>query len=177
MVFARTKILIHDWCIEEKPVTLKINYTGPNPQLAVKKYVEVLKRVFNVTDSQVMEKIFNWDRSGKTERFDIEYEVRKDLDKNTYMFIQGGLTGSVSPSEEFGKIGNVTIKIYGAIRAEYPQDTFWQRSLLYELIRVFYHKIIYISRWEKYMEDCREAMHLFIDEMKGFLNLLERGGR
>ena len=176
MVFARTKIMIHDWCLEEKPAILNLNYTGPNPQLVVKRYVEVLKRVFNVTDSQIMEKIFNWDRSGKTEKFDIEYELRKDLDKNSYIFIQGALNGAVNPSEEFGKIGNVTMKIWGAIRAEYPQDTFWQRSLLYELVRVFYHKIIYISRWEKYMEECRDSMRLFLDEMKGFLNLLERGG-
>lgn len=175
MVFARTKILIHDWCFEERPVELTLNYTGPNPQLAVKKYIELLKLVFKVRDSEIQEKFFNWDRSGREEKFDIEYEVRKDLDKNTYMFIQGALDGTVRPSEEFGKEGRVRVRIWAAIRAEYAQDTFWQRSMVYEFFRVLYHKIIYISLWEKYMAECRELQRLFIDEMKGFFNLLGKG--
>ena len=176
MVYARTKLLIHDYCLEEKPVQLVLNYTGPNPQLAVKKYIELLKLAFKIKDSDIMEKMFNWDRSGKEERFEIEFEVRKDFDKNSYLFVQGGLNGTVRPSEEFGKEGSVRVRIRGAVRAEYPQDTFWQRSLLYELVRVFYHKTIYISLWEKYMAECREMLRLFIDEMRGFFRLLQMGG-
>jgi hypothetical protein len=175
MVFARTKIMIHDYCMEERPTALTLNYTGPNPQIAVKKYIELLKQVFKVSDAEVQEKIFNWDRSGKEEKFEIEYELRKEMDKNSYIWIQGQLNGAVRPSEEFGKEGNIRISINGAVRAEYPQDTFWQRSILYEMIRIFYHKIIYSSNWDKYMDDCREMMRYFIDEMKGFFNILEKG--
>jgi hypothetical protein len=176
MVFARAKIMIHDYCLEEKPVALTLNYTGPNPQLAIKKYVELLKLVFRVSDSEIQEKIFNWDRSGKEEKFYIEFEVRKDLDKITYIFVQGILDGSIRPSEEFGKEGHVRIRIRGAIRAEYPQDTFWQKSIVYEFFRVLYHKLIYVGLWEKYMADCREMLKLFIDEMKAYLNLLRKTG-
>lgn len=172
MVFARSKLMIQEWCIEEKPVMLTLNYSGPNPQLAVKKYIELVKTIFSVRDADIQEKIFNWDRSGKEEKFHIEYEVRKDLDQQTYLFVQGDLRGSIVPSKEFGKEGNVRVRIRGAIRAEYPQDTFWQRSLLYEIIRVFYHKVIFISNWEKYMHDCREQLTMFMNEMKGFFNLL-----
>ena len=144
--------------MEERPIALTLNFTGPNPQKAIKKYIELLKQVFKVGDSDIQEKIFNWDRSGKEEKFEIEYEVRKDYDKNSYLFIQGQLNGAVSPSEEFGKEGHIRISINGAVRAEYPQDTFWQRSLLYEMIRVLYHKILYVSRWDAYMDECRELM-------------------
>jgi hypothetical protein len=176
MVFARSKIVIHDYCMEEKPVALTINYTGPNPQLAVKKYIDLLKLVFKVTDSEVQEKFFNWDRHGREERFDIEFELRKDLDKITYIFVQGRLNGVIKPSEEFGKEGRVSVSIRGAIRAEYPQDTFWQRSIVYEFFRVLYHKLIFVDVWEKYMEDCREMLTLFINEMKSYLNLLRQSG-
>jgi len=174
MVFARAKLLIQEWCIQERPVMLVLNYTGPNPQLTVKKYIELVKTIFSVKDSDIQEKVFNWDRSGKEERFDIEYEVRKDLDQTTYLFVQGTIDGHTAPSKEFGKEGHVRVRIRGAIRAEYPQDTFWQRSLLYEIIRVFYHKVIYSSNWERYMADCREQLKMFMDEMKGFFNLLEK---
>ncbi len=176
MVFARSKIMIHDYCFEEKPVVLTLNYTGPNPQLAVKRYIDLLKTVFKVKDDDVQEKFFNWDRSGKEERFDVEFELRKDLDKITYVFVQGGLDGVVKPSKEFGKEGRVRVRIRGAIRAEYPQDTIWQRSIVYEFFRVMYHKLIYVDVWEKYMADCREMLRLFIDEMKAYFNLLQKSG-
>lgn len=176
MVFAKAKILIHDYCMEEKPVALTLNYKGPNPQSVVKKYVELLKLVFNVSDEGIQEKIFNWDRSGKEEKFEIEFELRKDLDKITYVFVQGILNGTIRPSEEFGKEGNVRIRIRGAIRAEYPQDTMWQRSIIYEFFRVLYHKILYVNIWEKYMEDCRAMLRLFVEEMKAYLNLIQKAG-
>ena len=162
--------------MEEKPVALTLNYQGPNPQSVVKKYVDLLKLIFKVTDEGIQEKIFNWDRSGKEEKFEIEFELRKDLDKITYIFVQGILNGTIRPSEEFGKEGNVRIRIRGAIRAEYPQDTIWQKSVAYEFFRVLYHEIIYVSIWEKYMEDCRTMLRLFVEEMKAYLNLIERTG-
>ena len=176
MVFAKSKILIHDYCFEERPVALTLNYNGPNPQTTVKKYIELLKLIFKVSDSEIQEKIFNWDRSGKEEKFEIEFELRKDLDKITYLFIQGVLKGTIRPSEEFGKEGNVRINIRGAVRAEYPQDTFWQKSIAYEFFRVLYHKILYVNVWEKYMEDCRTMLRLFVEEMKAYLNLIQRAG-
>jgi hypothetical protein len=176
MVFARSKILIHDYCLEEKPVSLALNYKGPNPQLAVRKYVELAKLVFKVSDAEIQEKVFNWDRSGKEEKFEIEFEVRKDLDKISYVWIQGVIEGSTRPSEEFGKEGELKVDVRGAIRAEYPQDTIWQKSIVYEFFRVLYHKILYVSMWEKYMEDCRTMMRLFMEEMKAYLNLLEKTG-
>lgn len=176
MVYARSKIMIHEYCFEPHPVKLILNYSGPNPQLAVKKYIELLKVVFNVRDSEIQEKVFNWDRSGKEEKFYIEFELRKDFDKNSFLFIQGILDGTVVPSEEFGREGNIRVQIRGAVRAEYPQDTFWQRSIVYEFFRVLHHKLIYVDRWENYMADCREKMRLFIDEMKAYFNLLRKTG-
>jgi len=176
MVFARTKIMIHEYCMPEKPVELVLNYSGPNPQLVISKYIELLKLVFKVSDSDIQEKIFNWERGEKEERFDIEFEVRKDMDKNTHIWVQGGVRGVVRPSEKYGKEGNARVRIRGAVRVEYPQDTFWQRSLIYEFFRVLYHKYIYADRFEKYMEECREMMRLFIDEMKAYLNLLRKTG-
>ena len=57
MVFARSKIMIHDYCLEEKPVALALSYNGPNPQLAIKKYIELLKLVLKVGDSKIQEKV------------------------------------------------------------------------------------------------------------------------
>jgi hypothetical protein len=155
---------------------LTLNYSGPNPQGVLRKYIDLLKLIFKVSDSEIQEKVFNWDRSGKEEKFEIEFELRKDLDNISYVWVQGALSGNIRPSEEFGKEGNIKITIRGAIRAEYPQDTLWQKSIVYEFFRVLYHKILYVGAWEKYMEDCRMMLRLYIDEMKAYLNLLQKTG-
>ncbi len=175
MVFARTKLLIHKYCVEVEPSRLILNYSGPNPQVAIERYIEIMKKVFAISDSEIQEKEFNWDKSGKDEKFKIAFEGRKDFDKFTYLWLQGDLSGTISPSKEFGKEGTIRVRIRGAVRAEYPQDTIWQRSLFYELLRVFYHKVLYVSLWEKYMSECREGIQLFMNEMKAFFNLLQRG--
>jgi hypothetical protein len=93
---------------------------------------------------------------------------------DTFSFVQIiiDLSGESKPSKEFGKEGSATIRITGRMRTEYPQDTVWQRSLLYEMFRVFYHRVIYDERRMKYKEQCRTWILQMQEEIKSFLNIL-----
>ncbi len=174
-VFARTKLVMEELCITLRP-RLDFTYTGPNPQKAYQKLMDILITHIAVPRENIQEKDFRWDRGGEEENFSAALEVIKDYDKFSYMQLTIAIKGTLKPSKEFGKEGNVRINIRGAIRAEYPQDTMWQKSIVYEFFRVLYHKILYVSTWEKYMEDCREMLRLFIEEMKAYLNLIQRTG-
>jgi len=52
------------------------------------------------------------------------------------------------------------------LRTEYPQDSVWQKSILYEMLRIFWHKSFYIDQRNKYMEDGRREMARFVEEVK-----------
>jgi len=172
-VFARTKLLIEDRCITYRP-RLTFTYTGPNPQKAYNKLIAVLVDDLKIPRENVQEKVFNWDRTGKVERFNASIEVVKDFDKFSYMDLDIKLSGSVKPSKEFGKEGSVTIVLEGIVRTEYPQDTMWERSFIYEIFRSFYHKVFYQDKRKRWVSQCRDWMLYIQNEMKAFFNLLPK---
>jgi len=173
MVFARTKLVIHDDCLPP-PGKIILSYTGPNPQNLYHQIKKLFSTIFKAEEKDIQEKEISWDRSKAEETFSIKFEMIKGLDNFTNMQINVDLSGSAKPSREFGKEGNVTIKIEAFIRTEYPQDTLWQRSLFYEIFRVFYHRVIYKDTREKFKGRCIELVKHFQSELKSFLNLLQR---
>jgi hypothetical protein len=152
---------------------MNFNYTGPNPQRLYEKIKEILFVVVRHDPHELMERDFAWDRVGGIEKFKTTFDLVRDLDTFSYVQIVLTLTGEAKPSKEFGKEGTAHINMIGRLRTEYPQDTLWQRSLFYEMFRVFYHKIIYEDKRAHYREQCRDWMHKINDEIKAFLNVLQ----
>ena len=172
-VFARAKLLIEEQCLTYRP-RMTFSYTGPNPQNAYKKLISILVDDIRVPRENLQEKGFTWDRTGPEEKFQARFEVVKDFDKFTYLFMEITLRGSVKPSKEFGKEGNVNFTLGGIVRTEYPQDSMWERSFIYEMFRMFYHRMFYHDRTKNYVSQCRDWMMIIQDEMKSFFNLLQK---
>lgn len=172
-VFQRTRIMIQDYCFIPRPVAT-LEYAGPNPQNAFEYIRKLFGSLININEKEVQEREFRWDRSAGKEDFHVRWEVIKDLDTFTFMNLVIVLDGTAKPSKEFGKEGNLRISMEGRIRTEYPQDTVWQRSLIYEMFRTFWHKVVYESTRKKYIEDCRAMMNQFADEMRSFFNVLQK---
>src|SRR3972149_8362650 len=122
--FARAKLLIENQCVTYRP-KISFTYNGPNPQNAYKKFLEIILNDVKVSRENIQEKYFKWDRSGPAEKFNADWEIVRDFDKYSYMFLEVNMEGTVKPSEEFGKEGDVTLTIAGIVRTEYPQDTTW----------------------------------------------------
>jgi len=174
-IFARTKLLIEEDCMAPPGVVyLTLNYSGPNPDKLYTKIKEVIYTNWAIEMNELQEKDFSWDRSGGGEKFSVRFEVFKDLDQFSYEYIVIVLSGDAKPSKEFGKEGSATIRMESRVRTEYPQDTIWQRSLFYEMFRVFYHRIVYEDMRRRYKDRCRENLMKFHDEIKEFLNILPK---
>ena len=180
-VFARTKLVIHDDCLAPAPGSplpglsyITINYSGPNPHKVYPEVKKLLLSVFKFEEKDIQEREVVWNRKGNEESFRITLEAVEDLDRFTFMQIIVSLNGKVRPSKEFEKEGEVSIRIEGLLRTEYPQETLWQRSLLYEMFRMFYHRVIYESTRARYKEKCKSLIYKFQDELKKFLNILGR---
>jgi len=171
-VFARTKLLMEEFCITYRP-RLEFTYTGPNPQKAYPKIIDTILTILRVPRENIQEKEFNWDRSKPEEKFRIVWEVIKDYDKFSYMIMVVTMKGTVKPSK-VGKEGKVMIEIEGVVRTEYPQDTVWQRSFFYEMFRMFYHKVFYQEQRKRYVDSCRDSMLSLQAEIKSFFNLLPK---
>jgi len=159
MVWARAKLMLEEDLFRPLPI-VRVKFSGKNPEKFYKEIYNLLIMSFKVHEHSIQEKEFNWTK-GETEKFKIVWELNKDLDKFSYYFIVIRLTGESSKG-----FGNAEIEIEGVLRTEYPQDTLWQRSLPYEVLRMFWHTIFYGSRTDEYLREGRRILSLFCDQIK-----------
>lgn len=170
MVFARTKMVMEDNCFEEEPGAIAMTFVGPNVSRLYKKMYDTMKSVFHVPDSQIQETDYSWGKGKAEEKFKVIWWLHKDMDIFTYLYIKFTLSGKGNSSA-----GKAEIGVKGYLRSEYPQDTVWQRSLFYEMMRSFWHRMFYRKRREEYAEDCRHSVILFQNKLKEFFEELKKG--
>ncbi|RLI96308.1 MAG: hypothetical protein DRO99_04655 [Candidatus Aenigmatarchaeota archaeon] len=167
MVFARSKLAMEDNCFEEQPGSITLRYVGPNVPKLYKKAYDLMKSVFRVTDSDIQETDYSWGKTSTGEKFKVEWWLHKDMDLFSYLYIRFRLDG-----EGNEKTGHAKLEVRGLLRSEYPQDTVWQRSLFYEMIRTFWHRIFYHKKREEYAEECRHSEMMFMAQLREFLKEL-----
>lgn len=170
MVWARTKLLIWDYIFE--PVKdIKIEYKGPYPEKFYKKLNELIRTVFNVPDAYVQEGNYSWEKGKDSERFEIEWEVNKVLDTFSYINLEIDLKGFSMNGE-----GKASIKIKPRLITEYPQDTMFQQSIFYEILRRFWHKFFYHHKRMEYLNFGKELVTTFESAIKHFGETLREAG-
>ena len=148
-----------------------LTYVGPNPGKLYPKMREFVKAVFNSTDADLHEEIYDWGK-GETEKFRVRFFLHRDLDKFSYYFIRFDVKGE--GTEKSGK-GSVTIR--PLLRTEYPQDTLWQRTIFYEMVRVFWHRAFYHNKRREYLWEGRNLLNMLQDQLKEhFKDLREQYG-
>ena len=167
MVFARAKLVLEDNCFAEEPGRLEMKLSGPGTEKLYGKMYQLLKTVFNVSDADIQESSYSWSKGEKGDKFSINWWLHKDMDTFSYLYVNIKLSGTG------GQAGSATIAIRGLLRSEYPQDTVWQRSLFYEMLRTFWHRIFYHRKREEYAEDCRHNIVLFERKIRQFYELLK----
>ncbi len=159
MVFARSKLLIEDDLLRPKPV-IKLHYSGPRPTRFYKEIPALIHAIFKTHTGQLQEKKLIWTR-GDPEKFSVEWTLEKDMDKYTYYDVDVRMDGSESKG-----VGTVSIAFEGLLRTEYPQDTVWERSLFYEILRMIWHNTFYDVKRDSMIRDGRRLMAQLQEEMK-----------
>ncbi|MBI4175788.1 MAG: hypothetical protein HY518_01165 [Candidatus Aenigmarchaeota archaeon] len=164
MVFARAKLVMEDNCFEEEPGNVEMAFVGQNVSKLYEKIYELMKSVFHVVDSDIQETSYSWGKSDKGDKFSVTWWVHRDMDLFSYWFVRVKLAGQGD-----SRMGNAKVQIRGLIRSEYPQDTVWQRSLFYEMLRTFWHRAFYRKKRELYAEDCRHSIVYMQTKLKEFM--------
>lgn len=166
MVWARTKLLIWEYIFE--PVKeIRIAYAGPKPEKLYGKLKELVKLVFNVPDAYVQEKTYSWERGKESEKFEVEWEINKILDTYSYISVDLSVRGFSAAGE-----GKAEIVIKPRLITEYPQDTIWQQSIVYEMLRRFWDSRFYHHRRMEYVNMGKEMIVTFETELKKYFEVL-----
>lgn len=164
MVWARTKLVIQDGLLRPRN-RYTVEFKGLKPDKFYHAIPKIFMSVFRTDEHHLQEKKISWTH-GETEKFKIIWEGMKELDSFSYLNFNIELSGSQSKGS-----GEANIVIEGYLCTEYPQDTVWEKSILYEMFRIFWHKTFYIAQRNKYMEDGRKQMAAFVEEIKKLVHL------
>jgi hypothetical protein len=168
MVWAKTKLLIQDDLLHPE-ISSKITFEGPNVEIFYREVPKLLISAFRAGAHELQEKEVNWVVGGK--KFSANWELYKELDKYSYYAIQVKVVGGKNEIT-----GKVKVGIKGYLRTEYPQDTIWQKSLLYEFMRMFWHTSFYAPRHLKYLAEGRRLIGIFIEDVKRLTHDMEQRG-
>ena len=155
--FARTKMTFQDDCYPDKPEVPTINLVGANVPKLYQIVYDAMKNCFNVLDNEIEEENFTWGKSGNNEKFNVRWYVHKDVDYFSFFYLRIDISGQ--GNEESGK---ASVKLKSVMRTSFPQDTLWQRSLFYEMMRTFWHRTFYHKKRIQYLVDCRNLTSHFM---------------
>jgi hypothetical protein len=148
------------------------SYVGPNPVKLYPKTRELMKSILHVTDSDMHEEIYDWGKGADKEKFNVRLFIHRELDKFSYYMVRVDVKGE--GNEKSGK-GSVIIR--PLLRTEYPQDTLWQRTIFYEMIRVFWHRAFYHNKRREYILEGRRLLAMFQQQIEEyFRDLREQYG-
>ncbi len=161
-IFARTKLILYDVCFKTDPGDITLKYVGPNAQKLYQKAFHLIKSVWRASDADIQEENYNWTK-GESTKFKVRFILHKDLDKFSFFWIKFDV--KAEGNEKTGK-GSVVIK--PVMVTEYPQDTIWQRSLLYEMLRTFWHRVFYHNKRFEYITECRNLSALYAKKIKEY---------
>ena len=166
MVWARTKLLIWDYVFE--PVKqIKIKYTGNNPEKMYKKMNELMRTVFNIPEAYIQEKNYTWEKIEGKEKFDIGWDLSKILDMFSYIYVEISLSGFTENGQ-----GRVEIVLKPRLITEYPQDTVWQQSIVYEMLRRIWHRAFYHHKRMEFLNMSKETLVTFERSIKNYMEKL-----
>ncbi len=160
MPLARARLLIHDDIIQPRP-QINLHFSGVNPTIFYHELPKIISSVFRMHAGALQEKKSQYTK-GDTEKVKVSWEGFKDLDKFSFYQIELELEGSAPK----GGVGTAAVQIKAGLRTEYPQDTYWERSLLYEVLRMFWHTMFYQSKREDWLKEGRRLVAVFTDQVK-----------
>lgn len=139
-------------------------YEGKNV-MRLKEFVpKLVKTIFNPTTWQQKE------TEVKEGKYSSIWHVFKDLDYYSYLRFDLKIKISYKGNE-----GKASIELGDpVVVTEYPQETYWQRTFIYEIFRVLWHNLFYRKKLEGYMDWSRTKVSTFVERLQSYFEKLEK---
>lgn len=141
---------------------LTYTYEGKNPEKIIHFLPKLVRLVFNPTTWQQKEiKV----AEGK---YESAWYLFRDLDAYTYFRVDIELEVKYKDGK-----GSAKIKLgEPVIITEYPQETLWQKSFFYEIIRMFWHNYFYQKKLIAHLDWGRLQVSCFEEKLLHYFELL-----
>ncbi len=139
------------------------SYEGKNPKKLISFIPKLVQTVFMPTTWQQKEiKVSDGE-------YEANWYIFKDLDNYTYFRVDVEIEIKYK-----GDKGSAKIK-FGepVIVTEYPQETYWQKTFFYEILRVGWHNLFYNQKIEEYLDWGRLKVSCFEEKLLKYFEKLK----
>lgn len=144
-------------------MNLDYTYEGKNVEKLKDFVPKLIQTVFNPTTWQKK----NTEIKGNS--YSTVWHLFKDLDYYSYLRFDVKLK-----IESRGNHGKAKITIEEpCIVTEYPQETYWQKTFIYEIFRVAWHNIFYNKKIGEHMEWAKTKISCFEEKLLSYFDRLK----
>ena len=112
----------------------------------------------------MQEKDITWEKGTELQRFDVSRDFYKKLDIFSHFIWEVQISRFVSGGE-----GRAAITMRNCrMITEYPPDTLWQKSFVYELLRRLWHRFFYHHKRMQWLDYGKELTVAYEQGLKKF---------
>ncbi|MEM5816083.1 MAG: hypothetical protein QXL14_03495 [Candidatus Aenigmatarchaeota archaeon] len=148
-------------------VALPFTYEGPNISMLAKNIKKIISSALEVKEEDIKESAFSLSR-GEKEKMKADYKLTKLIDRNCYYRFEISVYYECNVED----VGKFEASIKGALYFELPQETAFQRSLLYHFFFSLYWNFFYSDVIKKYQENGKEYLKRFISYLEAQVSRL-----
>ncbi len=156
-------MVIRDYIFEPRR-DLYLFWAGRFPPSIYLDIHQLIRDIFGVPDSHILEMVFDWDAKPDGAKFKIGWRVIKEFDIYSYLRLDINVVGNVE-----GERGKFSMTLKPRFFTEYPQDTIFQQTVLYEILRRAWHVLYYERKIQEYKEESRIMVMQFHKKVKELL--------
>ncbi len=164
MVWARTRLVIRDYIFEPRK-DLYFMWSGKMPSKIYLEIYDIIRDVFSVPDSHIIELVFDWEKKDGADKFKIGWRIIKEFDIYSYLRLDINVSGKIKDG-----VGSLSVAIKPRFFTEYPQDSVFQQTIFYEIGRRLWEKMFYEKKRFSYMEESRILVMEFHRRLKELLS-------
>jgi len=140
---------------------LTYDYEGPNVSNLAKNIKKIISSALEVLEDDIKESNFSLSRKEK-ETLKASYAINKVIDSNCYYRFEIDVSYEVD-ANDYGKFSS---KIKGSLYFELPQETSFQKSILFHFFFSLYWNFYYSKIVDKYIEQGKQYLNRYIDLLK-----------
>lgn len=156
------KIVLVDDC-QSPERWIKLKYSGPDPWAIAKKISDSIKPFFHVSSSGVGNSRINWDITGENISFYSVWWVKRKLSRYSSIKIYIKIQGE---KNKVTNMGNFVLRLRGDVETKFEG---W--GLFVKPVWNIYSYLFYNKRKRQYIQQCRDFITSYMNEMKKNFNL------
>ncbi len=146
----------------------------PDPPEAYNEVMRILRFECDIGKGDIQENQYQHEKDGDTERIFSEIRAYDPKGKFSFIYVKVKIFIEMKPAkhEDYDYVGDIEVNGSARVRTHYPQESWFQQTILWHAFRVFFEKVLYNDVRQVFLNECDEYMMYIRDGLKSYFDML-----